>query len=381
MLSWANIASAMESHAFEFAEGKTNAEWQALGPIDIQQVADGLLLSSGNETGALLTDAQLPWVAHAARLTSASPTGAEIKFVWAYGDEEDPKTYSVSVDVPGDTPDVTSFDLAARQEWHAGKKRIGLVLPPHTTMLLTRLEFARWNPLEQFAETSASFWWMDQYRPYSINFTWGPQLSMNPVARQHTYVDVPPKAISTTFLIVLGLSALTIVVTVRYFLSGRWSSKRQSALLIIGAAFAACWLLLDMRMGMEFLTWVQHDYATYISGTAPERTFRDRDNFYDFAAFAAPLVADRASYLFFAEREWPYLGNMRYLTYPAIPGNAFDTDDTWVIYKRPDLTIGVDGQLMLNSQPISKPGTVLGRFDDGSFVFRVTAAPSAPAKP
>lgn len=376
---WTNGAFAMETHTFDFAKGQINAEWQALGPIKIEQVPDGLLLTTGDATGAILTDSQLPWTAQAGRLTSAGPAEAEVKFVWAYPAEADPKTYSVSADVPLDRLAVTSFDLTHVGSWHGGEKRIGIALPPHTVVLVSKLEFARWNPLEQLAETSASFWWMDQYRPYSINFLWGPQLASNPVARQHAYIDQPPVTLSTTFVLMAGLLALTLLAGGWYAMSGRTAAKRRTALLVTGAAFAACWLLLDVRMGMEFLTWVEHDRTSFMTASPPARTFRDRDNFYDFAAFAAPLVSDRNTYLFFAEREWPYLGNLRYLTYPAIPGNAFDTDDTWVVYRRPDLTVNAEGRLALNGTAISGSGKVIGKFDDGSFVFRVSTP--APAKP
>jgi hypothetical protein len=132
--------------------------------------------------------------------------------------------------------------------------------------------------------------------------------------------------------------------------------------------------MLDVRMGGEFLSWMQHDAKTYSTVHEGLRTFRNRNRFYDFADMAKELVSDRTDYIFFAEREWPYLGNMRYITYPSIPGNDFDRDDTWVIYRRSDLTVGADGRLMLLDEPVTNPGTVLGQFDENSFVFRVPYA-------
>ena len=140
---------------------------------------------------------------------------------------------------------------------------------------------------------------------------------------------------------------------------------------MIAILVLAVWILLDLRMGSEFLSWVAHDNRTYISVPAGSRTFRDRERFYDFADFAAPFVFDRSSYLFFTDREWPYLGNMRYRTYPAIPGNAIDKDDTWVIFHRPDLGVDNAGRITMNGEPVTAPGKILGRFDDSSFVFRL----------
>lgn len=370
-------ASAMSVHTFDFRTGSTHAQWEGLGPITIEQVPDGLLLATGNGTGAILTDAQLPWLPQAGRLLAASPAGAEIKFVWAFLDEADSATFSAAIDVAIDTLDTTSVDLSSISSWRHGNKRIGLALPPQTTVLVSRLEFARWNIVEQFVETSASFWRMDQYRPYSINFIWGPRLASNPVARQLMYRDVPPKAPSTTYILLCGL--VLVILTALLYARGS-PQRRQRAFVLIVGSIAAVWLLLDARMGLEYLSWIAHDHATYNTGTIPERTFRDRDNFYDFAAFAAPLVADRQSYLFFAEREWPYLGNIRYITYPAIPGGAFDSDDTWVIYRRPEMTTNAEGQLMLRGTAITGPGKMLGQFATGSFVFRAPPLPLAAPK-
>lgn len=372
-------ASAMSVHTFDFHQGAINAQWEGLGPITIEQVPDGLLLTTGDATGALLTDTQLPWLPQAGRLFSASPEGAEIKFVWALREEADPKTYSVGIDVPADALEMASFDLSSKPTWKRGEKRIGLALPPHTTVLVSRLEFASWNIFEQLIETSASFWRLDQYRPYSINFLWGPRLTSNPVARQLTYRDVPPTAPSTTYIL---LCILAVVCVAAWLYARRMKQHGQRAFAAVLIAFALVWLLLDLRMGWEYLNWVAHDHATYVTGNAPARTFRDRDNFYDFAAFAAPLVSDRQSYLFFAEREWPYLGNIRYITYPAIPGNGFDTDDTWVVYRRPEMAPNAQGQLMLNGTAVTSPGKMLGWFGTGSFVFRAPPLPRlAPAAP
>ena len=154
--------------------------------------------------------------------------------------------------------------------------------------------------------------------------------------------------------------------------------KRQTCLLLFGILLAA-WVLLDLRMGSEYLSWIAHDRTTYIEAPPETRTFRDRKRFYDFASFASPLVSDRKSYIFFGERQWPYLGNMRYLTYPAIPGIDVTHDDTWVIYRRSDVTVSSARQLMIGGEAVTEAGTILGQFDDHSFVFRTDLPPSPSA--
>ena len=73
---------------------------------------------------------------------------------------------------------------------------------------------------------------------------------------------------------------------------------------------------------------------------------------------------------------WPYLGNMRYLTDPDMAGIDYDNDDTWVIYGRPDVTVGTSNNLVMDNEIISEPGRILVRFDDSSFVFRTFQKPS-----
>lgn len=142
-----------------------------------------------------------------------------------------------------------------------------------------------------------------------------------------------------------------------------------------GGCLLAVWVLFDLRMGLEFLGYVGSDFSSYISKTESTRVFRDRDRFYDFATFIAPYVGDRDSYIFFAEQQWPYLGNMRYLTYPSIPGIDIERDDTWVIYRRPDVGVDSEGHLTIDGQIVSEPGNILGRFDETSFIFRTNNRP------
>ena len=125
-----------------------------------------------------------------------------------------------------------------------------------------------------------------------------------------------------------------------------------------------------LSMDLQFFSWVIDDAREYIHAPYETRTFRDRGGFYDFAAFAQSFISDRTSYIFLAERDWPYLGNMRYLTYPSIPGNAFTKDDLWVIYNRPDIRLNEHNQLISDGVVLSNPGKVLGIFDATSFIFQ-----------
>ena len=111
-----------------------------------------------------------------------------------------------------------------------------------------------------------------------------------------------------------------------------------------------------------------------MGGEGGKRTFRDRGNFYDFVDAALPHIRERDTYLFMSGQRWPYLGAMRYLSYPSMPldpGTATDAIDTVVVFQRPDITVNDAGELMYRDQKLSTPGTVLLQFDEHSFVFRM----------
>lgn len=306
----------------------------------------------------LLTTVDAETRAHFVVITAAAPESSQPSFVWS--------SYSVPFSLATGQTEVT--DISLEGKWKPGEKQVGILLPPHTTIFLRSIELVQQNIFERGLEAARSFWVFDQMRPYSINFVWGPQIGWNASERAHLYDVLPPVYQSGT-LMIYGILIVLIAAFIGYGRLRkipRTTTVQRICVLLIGV-----WILLDARMGSEFLSWVWHDRETYIAVQPGERQFRDRDAFYDFADFAAPFVADRESYVFFAEYPWPYLGNMRYLTYPSIPGIDYMNDDTWVIYRRPDMGVDALGQMTIDGEAISPPGTILGRFDKDSFIFRL----------
>lgn len=366
------VALAVSVQTYDFKEGSINARWEGLGGITMQQEPTGILLQTGSATGMLLTDTLPPFFPEAATLTVSTTAPTILHFGWIRRNDPSERVFTVELSTSGDAEEPVTFSLRRDPEWKDGLVKFGLVLPPQSAILLNEIAFARWSSFERLDFMARSFWTFDELRPYSINFLWGPLLAMNPVELGGLYDYLPPQQPYAFYwisiLVIILIFGFTVFGYARVPAHTRkhWIIQRTFIVLL------AAWMLLDARMGGEFLSWVLHDDSTYISAPAEIRTFRDRDRFYDFAAFAAPLVADRETYIFFAQQAWPYMGNIRYLTYPSIPGIDLNYDDTWVVYNRPDLSISNAGQIVMDSEAISFPGTVIGRFDDTSFVFRVT---------
>ncbi len=371
-------AFAMRTQSFEFGAGAVNATWEGKGPISMQQRADGILLRSTG-TGLFITDDELAISPQLGSLTITAEKSSSAYLFWVYDDDTNSVNYTLPIFLPKGERVVTSFSLSEVENWHAYRKKIGILLTPNTSVLLHRIDFNTLNPFERMLERIRSFWTFDQYRPYSINFLWGPQIADNPVLRSTMFRDLPAKSVSGTFTANILLAAIVLVIAFSMRGSTRTEGKRK-ALLATMWILLVSWIFFDVRMGMEFLTYVGSDIASYSSKPESTRVFRDRDRFYDFAAFANSSVADRDSYIFFAEQQWPYLGNMRYLTYPAIPGIDFASDDTWVIYRRSDVGVDPEGRLTIEGQIVSEPGRIIGRFDSTSFIFRTNNTPTPPSQ-
>ena len=371
LLSLPAGAFAKDSLIFEFSEGKVNATWTGHGLIKMQKDPAGVILSTTG-TGIFLTDLPEDFYPQAAEVTVSAKRREQIYFVWIYKDDPERENFDVPMTVPPGKPNVILFSLSDRKDWKSRPKEIGLALPPNTEVIAHRIELISWSPLEMFFDRIKSFWTMDSYAPYSINFLWGPELASNPVQRKVLFDSQPPAGFSAT--LILNSALLLLAISALFF--DKAGRQRKRFYKIAAGLFFLFWLVLDLRMSSEFLSWTAHDYRTFISEPVNARTFRDRGRFYDFAEYVRPYLFDRSSYVFFATSMWPYLGNMRYLTYPAIPGIDYDNDDTWVIYGRPDVTVGTSNNLVMDNEIISEPGRILVRFDDSSFVFRTFQKPS-----
>lgn len=363
----------MQTETYDLRAGLVNARYEGKGTITMKQEANGILLSTGDGTGILLTSGLPGFMPEAASLFLAAARDTEVRFVWTRVGNA---FSSVTFRVPAGNTLPISFSLRQQPQWKPTLESVGLLIPPRSQILLNRMDFIRWSWGEKLTEAVKSFFIMDKYRPYSINFVWGPLLALNLIEEHAAFHNLPPQQISATFALNIGLLAVLPLLA----LWARFRKPPEMRIRFVIRNFIiillTAWVLMDLRMGSEFLSWVSADRASYIAAPAETRTFRDRDRFYDFAAFVKPYVFDRGSYAFFAQEAWPYLGNMRYLTYPSIPGINVDRDDTWVIYSRPDIGVNDAGQVTIDGQAVSAPGKILARFNQASFVFRTFAPPS-----
>ncbi len=377
MLTCTQAAFAMQEQVFSLAKDEVNANWTAYNDLSAAAVENGVAMTA-RETGVFMANIMIERPAQAMIITTSSDKEQTVHVAWIVGDNvQQGMWYRTNVTIKAGEGVETAIALNAIPEWKNDASYIGIELPQGTALTLHSIRLLHASLPEQLREAFLSFWTFDAFRPYSINFGWGPQIAVTAVQRMTMFDTLPPRALSATYVLyVLMIALLAACVLAGRLLHNIYSRPRfivtaSLCVMVIG------WVFMDVRMGSEFLSWMMRDMQQYIAAPVEERTFRDRHRFYDFAAFVAPLVADRKHYVFFAEVPWPYVGNIGYITYPSLPSDAIERDDTWVIYRRNDMKLNAANELESDGKVVSAPGEVIGRFDDSSFVFRLSSPPFA----
>ena len=229
--------------------------------------------------------------------------------------------------------------------------------------------------LEKLVGSFRSFFTIEPIMPHSINLIVGP--SVVPDIGMFGELDMQIFTFYTSFnaylLVWLSLAAIGVLFWALWYIRKHhvsWGWMRRRMLVSIFIIITIGWVGYDMRMSAEMIINFSNDLKTYVLAGSDVRNFRDRERAYDFAKFVAPLVADRDVYELFLHHRWPYTGLIRYYTYPSLPNVKVQISDTWVVYDRPDIVYGEDRRLSVDGEVLSRPGILLGVFEEGSYVFR-----------
>ena len=306
----------------------------------------------------------------AVEITYLAPQGTEALLLWHVPGTPDNEVLQLPVMLAAAVvPTTKKIDTSWYKEWVRKPKMLGLRVPKGTDIQIMHFRLRGWNMFDRAWNAVQSYWTFDVFSPYSVNFLWGPILSGSPIARESLYLDLPPhgtyaNSVWYVVLLVMGVIALA---------AGKMRKRAQA----LGAAFVillcALWLLSDIRMGSEVLSYVWTDFAGHNTVHPQKEQFRERGNFLAFAGAAAPLVTDRGRYVFLTQYPYPFLGLMRYHTYPSLPvGPEAVTEgiDTWVVFARGDVGVDAEGRLTSEGKVVSAPGRILLDFAPDSFVFR-----------
>lgn len=364
-------AHAEQSTVWDFQDNNVPGRWEVKGLTGVQPSVRGLVISTST-LGKMSRPTELDHPIEAITLTYTAQEPVNGYVLWHISDSpsDDLVQYPFQLQA-SQSPTTFSLNLGPEKQWDARTDHLGLAFEPGSQLLLESMELRHWNIFEKGWEAAKSFWVFDTYRPYSINFIWGPQMTYSPVAREDLFKRLPPLAHSANRFFYLILIAGLAVLIVKLTKHKGESDKQQEYLWKFFLLFASLWVFYDIRMGTEFISYFVHDAQTFHLQDPSRQEFRERSSFMTFAQSVRPYLAEE-KYVFMATAQWPYLGLMRYETYPIIPTlptQALEGVRTWVIYKRPDIVMNANRQLEAEGQILSNPGTVVHEFESGTFVF------------
>jgi hypothetical protein len=261
------------------------------------------------------------------------------------------------------------LDVSSYKNWDPHADKIGLAFPANADVMLREIRITAVNPFDRLASMLRGLITFDDFRPYTVNFLWGPRLAFTPAEVSAMFTHMPPMAPPANILL-YGLIAVAAVVAGSMLFAAKWDRKK--AALFLTATLAGCWVLYDVRMGLEFFSYVHDDIATYWSKPLPERIFRVRFGFDAFTESVLPVLTQEEMYVFVASDD-KFMDYIRYATYPSLPIRPEQAGSGAVVYAvfdRPDATITEDNRLMFTDGTVTKPGELIMTFDLDSFLFR-----------
>ena len=355
---------------WSFLGGQIGSDWRINGQARSTAEMGGLRISAESDV-SVFREAHLTHPADAVEITYLALQNMEVSLIWHEPGTPSNNVIQLPISLSASTvPTTKKIDTRRYEQWSRHPDVLGLRLPKGADIQIIQIRLVGWNVLEKAWHALQSYWTFDAMSPYSVNFLWGPVITGSPIAISTLYTELPPhgtyiNVVWYVLLLCLGAAALL-------WIKLRPSAARTVVVMMAGIG-AALWMLSDLRMGSEIISYAIHDLASTDVSNPREERFRERANFRAFLKEAAPLVADRGRYVFLTQYPYPFLGLMRYHTHPALPVGpeaAADGLDTWVVFARPDMSINEQGQLMSEGKVISPPGDVLLEFGPDTFVFR-----------
>ncbi len=375
------VASAKQETVMDFRQG-VPGQWEKSACLSAQQKPEGVALATTTERCSLFyATRDLRHPIETLSLTVLSPLRTDLLFLWHRRD--DPIGYMIEFPLafsPAETPQTVRLNLPRYRQWDSATDRIGFSLPKGSSIILQNITFTRWSVWDKTVAALRSFWTFDTFRPYSINFLWGPIIGFNPVWQEQLFEHTPPVGWSAARVFLSLLIATSIPCL--FFYRRRTAAARRAAALALCGMFAGFWLLFDARMGLELLSYVKADWETFLLQPQGTRSFRIFKNFPDIAAESVPLLTLFPRYGFVGPHGAPFGSLLRYETYPAArPVSPNDPPEQrklarrWLVAFRDDARISPSGELFLGDTFLAGPGSIVKSFGRDAFIFEVTDSP------
>ncbi len=372
LVSFPLAVAAKDSIVWDFSNQQTPpGRWDVHGFSNIKATNEGLLISPEND-GYMTARTQFNRSIDAVIFTLQTEQNMELLLLWKQPDIIVEGYNQLPFIVTGDT-DVQEIDidLSTLEVWDSRAPEFGMALPNNATILLKSIEFVSWNPIEKFLNGILSLWKFDVFAPQAVNFMWGPWLNFNPVARGDMFQMDPP----------LGLTAMWLVYII-LFVAGlklakdliRKNKDKSKALITFACVFAGLWLLLDLRMGSEILSYAITDWKNYILAEDGDKNLRNHLSFHETVSEILPELESQSPYLFLGPGKTIYFSAMRYYSYPHLAvenGPLAEKATIGFVFGNAEAKIEDNGKLV-TSKGIIHPGPceIVERYRDESALVK-----------
>lgn len=340
--------------------------WNTNNLTTVNLIPQGLAISTETQ-GQLVKVSDIKHHVDAISITYISPSGGQGVFFWRAPGMAEEEVYQIPMTfTQSTTQQKVILNMSKVSKWDARSDRIGFILNANTQLVLQEMSFSGPSILDKIIFPLKTFFKFDITHAYSINFLWGPLMTYSQEQLDTMYSQVPPNGDSwnKAFYALLAAGLVLVLLLKKLF--------HKNSIVAFFIMVAALWMVYDLRMGTEFISFARTDVRTWWSKPLELKDFRDRSSFTAFAQTAAPFTKDKENYVFIASHGWPFWGSMQYEAYPALP-ISYEADttgiDTWIIFNRKDITVNEEGRLVLNQEPISPPGDIMMNFQPGSFIF------------
>jgi len=258
-------------------------------------------------------------------------------------------------------------------QWDWKTEQFAIALPAGSDVIIEELQFRHWPLYERIGERWKSFWTFDTFRPYSINFLWGPLISSNSPARDLLYATLPPTSPSVTryFYVVLAIVAIgALVASLK-----PW--RRQKAFGWFLAVFVLIWLIFDIRMGAEILSYAVRDVQTYVLPKPAKKELRNFRDIYARIDAMLPTLQEHDKIALLVPVREVYEPVLRYEAYPHVVVTdpaAMSGATAWVVMDRADMWVDDSGHLRqgndtVTSRVVTGVGHVAVKIDENNFLF------------
>lgn len=359
------VALAAQETVWDFTNGKDPGEWHATPGMEVTATSQGLLLHATKESALYGNVADHPVDALSMDVQSGGPM--DIMLLWRWPGMEK-GFHQLPVRLTGGTQHIP-LGVSSFPQWSRRPEAVGIALPQGSSILLLRLTAQGFSLPTRLTEAWRSFWTFDVFSSYSVNFLWGPLVTFDPVSRTQLFERQPPMAQSANRYFYLAIILAGLIL----FGLRRLRGYRNALPLFLGIV-AVLWVFYDVRMGTEYLSYALTDYRSYISQPEQRRLFRQYQNFARSADQAVPLLQRETSYTVIPPAQTQVQEILQYMTYPVIPARTDEEklkSRLWFIFRRPDVSINSNGQLVAGGQAMTRPGHIIQRYDGTSFLFRV----------